>query len=196
MEEVQILRNDNEAKLIFDDMRREILRLLARENLTPHMLSTILGLSAPTVGHHLDVLKKSGLVRIVATKAETHGIVQKFYGATAQAYIIETRRLSPSVKRYFMPARIERTRGILAALSLNSADQYEISSELVETATEELATRIVEVSESRQGRMAEKDPERVISEIYRDALSILISAKPNMFRRVNPDLSASVRRAR
>jgi len=196
VEEVQILRNDNEAKLIFDDMRREILRLLARESLTPRKLSTILGLSAPTVGHHLDVLKRSGLVRIVATEAETHGIVQKFYSATAQTYIIETRRLSPSVKRYFMPARIERTRGLLAALSLNSADQYEISSELVETATEELATHIVEVSERRQGHKAEKDPERVINEIYRDALSDLISAKPNMFRRVNPDLSASVWRAR
>ncbi len=128
MDAVLIVRSDREAKLIFDDMRREILTLLAIEALTAGKLAATLGLSAPTVSHHLDSLKRSGLVEIVKTEAESHGIVQKFYQAKAQAYIIETGTPSAPVKRYFIPARIERTRGILAALSLNGKDGYKPSS--------------------------------------------------------------------
>jgi len=182
---VCILRTDQEAKLLFDDMRREILRLLAKQNLTPSKLSTMLGLSAPTVGHHLSALGRSGLVRIVGREPETHGIMQTFYSATAQAYIIETGKLSPVVRRYFMPARIERTRGMLAALSLNSTDGFELSSKVVERMTEELAFFVLESAEHRPGPKVEADPEAIINKIYGEALSNLIKTKPGIFSRLS-----------
>jgi DNA-binding transcriptional ArsR family regulator len=188
-DQVRILRTDQEAMLLFDDMRREILRLLAKQNLTPHKLSTMLGLSAPTVGHHLSALGRSGLVRIVGREPETHGIMQTFYSATAQAYIIETGKLSPAVRRYFMPARIERTRGMLAALSLHSTGGFELSSELVEETTEELAGGILESAEHHPGPRLKMDPETVINEIYSDALSNLIRKKPRTFSRLSVDVS-------
>jgi DNA-binding transcriptional ArsR family regulator len=180
LEQVHILRNDHEAKLLFDDMRREILRLLAKETLTPQRLSMALGLSAPTVGHHLEALKTAGLVRMVGTEAETHGILQKFYRASASAYVIDTRGLSPKVKRYFMPANIERTRGILAALSLNAPSEYRLSSDAVETATEELGRLILKAAERCQGSNGEADQECVINRIYRESLSGLIKMRPNI----------------
>ncbi len=181
LDAVHILKSDHEGKLIFDGMRREALRLLAREALTGQRLARILGLSAPTVGHHLDSLKRAGLVEVVGTEAEAHGIVQKFYRATAQAYIIEPRRLSPIVKRYFMPARIERTRGMVAALSLNAMDGYKSSSRGVEAATEELGQYILEAAERRQGPSIETDPESLINGIYIEALWNLIRVKPKLF---------------
>jgi DNA-binding transcriptional ArsR family regulator len=185
LDSVRILVNDREAKLVFDDMRREMLRLLAKEALTARRLATILGLSSPTVGHHLEVLKRSGFVEIVGMEAEAHGIIQKFYRATAQAYIIETRKLSPIVKRYFMPSRIERTRGMVAALSLNSGEEYKSSSRGVETASEELGRYILEAAERRQGPAAETDPETVINGMYREALENLLISRPNIFPRVS-----------
>src|SRR5262245_32701888 len=162
-------------------MRREILRLLAKEALTSRKLSEMVGLSAPTVGHHLAALKKAGLVEIVGTEVETHGIVQKFYRATSQAHVVETRRLSPALKRYFMPSRIERTRGMLAALSLIRGGESKLSSEEVETATEDLARYILEAAERRRGAETGKDPEQVLNEIYKEGLSNLIKARPNIF---------------
>ena len=181
LDAVRILRSDREAKLVFDDMRRELLRLVAKEALTASKLSTLLGLSPPTVGHHLDALKASGLVEIVSKEPETHGIVQKFYRATAQACIIEARRLSPSVKRYFMPARIERTRGMIAALSIGAAEGYKSSSDSVETVTEELGGFILEAAEHRQASKTEIDPENVINGIYSEALENLVRMKPKLF---------------
>jgi DNA-binding transcriptional ArsR family regulator len=165
LDSVRILNTDREAKLVLDEMRREILRVLAKEALTARKLSTILCLSPPTVGHHLDALSRSGFVEIVGTEAEAHGIVQKFYRATAQAYIVQTRELSPVVRRYFMPARIERTRGVVAALSLNSGPGYLSSSRAVETATEDLGEYILQVAQGRQSQSLELDPEILVNEI-------------------------------
>ena len=192
MDQVHILRTDQEAKLLFDDMRREILRLLSKESLTPRKLSTMLGLSAPTVGHHLGALRRSGLVKIVGREPETHGIMQTFYSSTAQAYIIETGKLSSAVRRYFMPAKIERTRGMLAALSLSATDRFELSSEMVETATEELAKFILESAEQHQGPRMRPDPETIVNQIYRDALSNLVSTRPKIFSRLSLDMPAQL----
>ncbi len=181
LDSVRILNTDRAAKLVLDEMRREILRLLAKEALTARKLSTILCLSSPTVGHHLDALSRSGFVEIVGTEAEAHGIVQKFYRATAQAYIVQTRELSPVVRRYFMPARIERTRGMVAALSLNSGPGYLSSSRAVETATEDLGEYIFQVAERRQSQSLESDPEVLVNEIYTEALRQLLSIRPKMF---------------
>ena len=180
MDAVLIIRTDKEAILILDDMRREILRLLAKEALTAGNLAVTLGLSAPTVSHHLNSLKRSGFVEIVRAEPESHGIVQKFYQSKAQAYIVETEKLSAPVKRYFMPARIERTRGILAALTLNARDGYKPSSPAVEEATRELARHILEAAERRQGPCTETDPECVINEIYAEALRSLLKSKPEI----------------
>ncbi len=181
METVYLIRTDKEAKLIFDDMRREILRLLAKEALTAGSLAVTLGLSAPTVGHHLDSLKRAGLVEIVRAEPEAHGIVQKFYQGKAQAYIVEMERLSAPVRRYFMPARIEQTRGILAALTLQGRNGYKPTSPTVEMATRELAGHILDAAERRRGPCRETDPECVINEIYRDAIENLLKLKPEIF---------------
>ncbi len=180
MKTVDILRSDREAKLIFDDMRREILRLIAKEPLTARKLASTLGLSAPTVGHHLESLKRSGLAEVVKTEPESHGIIQKFYQASAQAYFIETGALSQAVKRHLMPVRIERTRGMVAGLSLNGTLGFKPSSQLVETATGELAQLILDAAELRQGPSSETDPECVINEIYVEALRNLLKSKPEI----------------
>jgi DNA-binding transcriptional ArsR family regulator len=193
LDAVRILRSDREAKLIFDDMRREILRILAKEAVTAQRLAKIMGLSAPTVGYHLDALKRSGLVEISATEVESHGMLQKFYRSTAQAFIIEPLKLSPTVRRYFMPARIERTRGMVAALSLNAPNDYKPSSHAVEVATDELGRSVLEAAERRKGPSAEMDPECVLCGIYSEALWNLLSVKPKIFPTLDPAVLQGMR---
>jgi DNA-binding transcriptional ArsR family regulator len=185
--------SDREAKLIFNDMRREILRILSKESVTAQRLAKIMGLSAPTVGYHLDALKRSGLVEIIATEVESHGMLQKFYRSTAQAFIIEPLKLSPPVKRYFMPARIERTRGMVAALSLNATNGYKPSSRDVEVATEELGHSVLEAAERRNGPSTEIDPECVINGIYSEALWNLLAVKPKILPTLDPAVIQGMR---
>lgn len=184
MDSVCIVRNEKDAKLVFEPIRREILRLLAKENLAECDLATRLGLSPPTVGHHLKGLEKAGFVRVARNVAEAHGILQKFYESNAQVYIADSTKLPPHVKRRLQAGRIERTRGILAALSINNGGSYKPSSPMVERMTESLEPFLLEAAEKRQGPRNGDDPELVINEIYTHALKTLLKSRPDMFPRV------------
>jgi DNA-binding transcriptional ArsR family regulator len=184
MDSVRILRGDDEAKLVFDPMRREILRLLAKKMLTGAKLSSMLGLSAPTVSHHLTALKKGGLVEIVRSEAEDHGIIQKFYRATALVYVLDLTRMSPSVKRYFMPNRIERTRAMLAAMALGSGQRIKPSTQLVEKMTEELVPFLVRAAERRNAPADDVDTEELLFDIYVEGLSGLLRSRPGLFPKI------------
>jgi DNA-binding transcriptional ArsR family regulator len=42
-----------------------------------------------TVGHHLKVLEKAGLIRVVRTR-QVRALTEKFYGRTARLFLFET----------------------------------------------------------------------------------------------------------
>ena len=183
MDLVSIVRDEKCAELVFEPIRWEILRLLARESLAECNLAMRLGLSPPTVGHHLKALEKAGLVRVVKSEAEAHGIIQKFYQSSAQIYIADLAKAPPSVKRHVLPCRIERTRGILTGLSLNNGG-LKSSTPVVERITEGLEPFLVEAAEQRQRPSNGEDPELVLHEIYRDALKALSKSRPDLFPKV------------
>ncbi len=174
---MRIVSNDDDAKLLFDPMRKEILRLLSIEEYSEAGLANVLGLRPPTVGHHLDCLRKSGMVRIVKTVVEEHGIVQKFYRASAATYVIDTAMLSPTMRRYSVPLCIERTRGIIAALGFDGNGDYPVSSRIVEKLTEEFATSLVEVARSSQGPFFGEDPEQFVNMLYGKALANVLRSR-------------------
>ncbi|MDK2888457.1 transcriptional regulator, ArsR family [Desulfofundulus australicus DSM 11792] len=49
-------------KALGDDTRREILRLLARRDMTAGEIARAFSLTRPTISHHLNILKEAGLV--------------------------------------------------------------------------------------------------------------------------------------
>ncbi|MGQ9825883.1 MAG: autorepressor SdpR family transcription factor [Desulfotomaculales bacterium] len=50
-------------KALGDETRREILRRLARGDMTAGEIAAAFDLSWPTISHHLNVLKEAGLVK-------------------------------------------------------------------------------------------------------------------------------------
>jgi DNA-binding transcriptional ArsR family regulator len=167
---VKIIREKTEAELLTDPMRREILRLLAKESLTEHELSHILGLSPPSVGYHLKALVKKNLISVVRKEPEEHGIVEKFYRTKALVHIIDFDRMPLHIRRYLMPNQLERVRGMLAGLSMDKANRFTISSESMEKVATSLAGIIVNVAEKYTGSPASGDPEVLINSLYREAL--------------------------
>ncbi len=165
---VKVVTDESQARLISDPMRREMLRLLSRRALTEKELSRIIGLSAPSIGHHLKALKEGELISKVRSEAGEHGIVQKWYIATAQAFIVDRERLPNDVRRYFMPIDIERARGVTACLSL-IMDAFKPSTRSMEMLTHQVCKAICQTAEKYQGPL-EDDPEKVIHQIYSKAL--------------------------
>lgn len=113
-----VITSPDEAKVLVDPMRREILRLLSGRPMTQNILAETLGLSNSSVAHHLKLLAGAGLVMVAREERELHGILQKFYETTSLAYFVDTRKLSLDIERYYMSNNLERARGILAALNM------------------------------------------------------------------------------
>jgi DNA-binding transcriptional ArsR family regulator len=165
---VKLITDESQARLIFDPMRREILRLLSRKALTEKELAEILGITAPSVDHHLKSLLKGNLISVVRKDAGSHGIVQKWYLADAEAFIVERDRLRPDIRRYFMPMDIERTRGAVAVLSLLRGGVTP-STGYMESMTRQMCTALANASKIYTGVMQD-DPERTIHSLYVNAL--------------------------
>jgi DNA-binding transcriptional ArsR family regulator len=166
---VKLITDESQARLIFDPMRREILRLLSRKALTEKELVGILGITAPSVDHHLRALLRGNLISLVKKEAGRHGIVQKWYMADAEAFIVERDRLRPDIRRYFMPLDIERTRGAVAVLSLLRGGVIP-STDYMENMTRQMCTALANASKNYTGLMQD-DPERTIHSLYVNALN-------------------------
>jgi DNA-binding transcriptional ArsR family regulator len=173
---VEVITAPEKARVLVDPMRREMMRLLAERARTEHELAQTLGLSEPSVGHHLRILREHGLIRIGREEAEEHGILQKFYETTSHAYFIDSRKMPLEIERYFMAANLERARGIVAALNMIKHRTEYVSAKELEEFAEVVASTIVEVA-SRYAKRWEGDGEEIISRVYRTALSSL-QAKP------------------
>jgi DNA-binding transcriptional ArsR family regulator len=175
---VEVITDPERAKVLVDPMRREMVRLLAQRAMTENELAETLGLSDPSVGHHLKILAQSGFIRVVRKEAEQHGILQKFYETNALAHFIDPRAMPLDVERYFMPVSLERARGIVAALSIITGEPEQVSTEELEQFTKILASAIVDAAPKYLKRW-KGDREELIIRIYRDALARLLD-KPNM----------------
>jgi DNA-binding transcriptional ArsR family regulator len=175
---VEVIRSAEKARVLVDPMRREIVRLLAQRAMTENELADTLGLSDPSVGHHLKILTQSGLIRVVRKEVEQHGIVQKFYETKAMAHFVDPQAMPLEVERYFMPVSLERARGIVAALSMVVSEPEQVSSEQLEQFTKVLALAVMDVA-PRYVKQWEGDREKLIIRIYRDALNHLME-KPKM----------------
>jgi DNA-binding transcriptional ArsR family regulator len=153
-------------------MRKEILRLLSKKAMAQKEVADILGITAPSVDHHLKALLKGNLISVVKKEVGPHGILQKWYMADAEAFIVERDRLRPDIRRYFMPMDIERTRGVVALLSLLKGGVTP-STSYMESMTRQMCTALANAAKNYSGVM-QYDPELTIHALYVNALKQLL----------------------
>jgi DNA-binding transcriptional ArsR family regulator len=169
---VELVTSLAKAKVLVDPMRREVVRLLAERPMTEKELARALGLSDPTVGFHLKILRRSGLIQIFKKEVEEHGIVQKFYEASALVYLISDSGMPLEIERYFMPLNLERARGVIAALNVKASKPRDISNEELAKFAKVLTSTIVQTASKHQEHR-DVDGEKLLAIIYRDALDYL-----------------------
>ena len=104
MEEISHIGAIDTVRVLANDERLRLLRLLMRGPATLTQLGAVVGHHPAWVRHHILSLEQAGLVELVETRP-TKGYVEKFYCATARAYAVD-----------FMVLPDEGERGLLVLL--------------------------------------------------------------------------------
>ena len=166
---IEIIETLEKAEVLVDPMRREIVRLLAERAMTESELADVLGLSDPSVGYHLVLLRKAGLIRLERKEVEEHGIVTKLYRSTALVTLINDSKLPLRIRRYFMPVNTERVRGAIAALRLAGKNRAVVDSNYVDSLAKWLNDKVIEVARTYRAS-GEPRRESVLNDLYLAAL--------------------------
>ena len=172
MKLVQIINDPRTARLLADPMRRAILNILRRGPLTQAELAENLGLTNATVSHHLSLLKRIDFLSVAKVEVESHGIVKKYYAASAYTYVLDVGKLPREVARYYYPINIERARGILSALP--SASAARLRGKDVDLLGEDFTKMLARMARKYTDvTIKEAEGEELVQVLYRETLAAL-----------------------
>lgn len=82
----QMLLSPEQARLLTEPTRSEIIRLLAQRPATTSQLAEVLGRPRGSIGHHLKALEAAGIIRVVRTR-QVRALTEKYYGRVADTYV-------------------------------------------------------------------------------------------------------------
>jgi predicted transcriptional regulator len=189
MKTVKVIRNSEIIKLLADLVRREILRLLATEPLTQTQLAEKMLLKEPSMSHHLQLLRKAGLIRVRSAKVGSHGILEKYYEPKAKLFLEDWDRIPLDLRRYFVHSHMERLRGMLSVFQLMAEDQrrnIEVNSEEIKELAQSIASRIAVIGEKYEKVKADIDRETLLIRIYSETLAAEMAESrwKNLFSRI------------
>ncbi len=88
-DDVLVVREPEQLKALGDDLRSKIVILLRDRACSTTELATKLELPKGTVGHHVKVLEKAGLVQVVRTR-QVRALTEKLYGRTARLFLFKS----------------------------------------------------------------------------------------------------------
>ncbi len=87
--DVLVVREHEQLRALGDDLRSKIVVLLRERAASTTELAEKLGLPKGTVGHHVKVLEKAGLVQVVRTR-QVRALTEKYYGRTARLFLFKS----------------------------------------------------------------------------------------------------------
>jgi predicted ArsR family transcriptional regulator len=85
-EETLVVSGPEQLRALADDLRAGVVSLLRSRARSTQELARELGIPKGTIGHHLKVLERAGLVRVVRTR-QVRAVTEKFYGRTAHLFV-------------------------------------------------------------------------------------------------------------
>ncbi len=89
MEEVYMLKDLEQLKVLADPLRLRILEAFCQQPMTTKQAAQLLGEKQPTkLYHHVNALERVGLIKLVKTK-KNRGTVEKYYRAVAGDFTVD-----------------------------------------------------------------------------------------------------------
>ncbi len=101
MKEIEIVDDPEIIKIIVEETRSKILRLLRFRDMTISEIASILNKDVSTIFRHIKKLEKAGLIKVTGER-KVHNIPEKLYGRTIKTIILapEAYERSSFIKRY------------------------------------------------------------------------------------------------
>jgi len=87
-DDVFTVSEPEQLKALADGRRAHIVALLRERAASTTELAAVLGLPKGTVGHHVKVLERAGLIRVVRTR-RVRAVTEKFYGRVARLFVLK-----------------------------------------------------------------------------------------------------------
>jgi DNA-binding transcriptional ArsR family regulator len=87
--DVLVVREPEQLRALGDDLRAKLVVLLRERAASTTELAEKLGLPKGTVGHHVKVLEKAGLIRVVRTR-KVRALTERYYGRTARLFLFKS----------------------------------------------------------------------------------------------------------
>jgi DNA-binding transcriptional ArsR family regulator len=78
-----------QLRALGDEVRGRIVALLRERAASASELAELLGIPKGTVGHHLKVLERAGLVHVVRTR-RVRAVTERYYGRVARLFLIKS----------------------------------------------------------------------------------------------------------
>jgi DNA-binding transcriptional ArsR family regulator len=88
-DDVLVVREPEQLRALGDDLRADIVVRLREHAHSTTELAEALGLPKGTVAHHVKVLEKAGLIRVVRTR-RVRALTEKLYGRTARLFLFKS----------------------------------------------------------------------------------------------------------
>ncbi|MDQ3425300.1 MAG: winged helix-turn-helix domain-containing protein [Actinomycetota bacterium] len=129
LEDVLVVEEPQQLRALADPFRGRIITLLRERSASTTELAKALETPKGTVGHHLKVLEKAGLVRVVRTR-KVRALTEMYYGRVARLFVLKTDDSMPD----------DLQRAALAAMMLRQA-----SDELIAARVEKETSAILHV---------------------------------------------------
>ena len=136
----QMLLTQDQARLLSEPTRSEIIRLLAQRPATTSQLAAALARPRGSIGHHLKALEAAGLIRVVRTR-KVRALTEKYYGRVADTYLfpeMEGEEMPPLLAEALADMR-SSLRGPVGFLTLRHARISETDAGLYEAMLIDLA---------------------------------------------------------
>lgn len=89
LDDVLVVEEPERLRALGDATRGRIIALLNQRAASTTELAAALGMPKGTVGHHLKVLERVGLVRVVRTR-KVRALTERYYGRVARLFVLRT----------------------------------------------------------------------------------------------------------
>jgi DNA-binding transcriptional ArsR family regulator len=87
--ETLVVSEPAQLRALGDEVRGRIVALLRERATSASELSGLLSIPKGTVGHHLKVLERAGLVHVVRTR-QVRAVTEKYYGRVARLFLLKS----------------------------------------------------------------------------------------------------------
>lgn len=88
-EDTLVVSDPAQLRALGDEVRARIIGRLRERAASATELAELLAMPKGTVGHHLKVLEKAGLIHVVRTR-QVRAVTEKYYGRVARLFILKS----------------------------------------------------------------------------------------------------------